>query len=243
MKDLTTKPKQELNLNKKELAAAAALHIFTALLGFIASRGVILENLMPFGLCLVGGCTSVFLPSIAAGAFVGYFIPAIGNGGFRYIAALFAVIAIRLLLSGYKKISENPLFLGLITMLANAFTGAVTYSGIPLDALKLTAESLIIFAAVIITHKTFLSLSRRNCGLNYDELACILVTASVVLTGLSNFTVFGVSVGKTAGVFLILAAAKYAALRYLFALQLQVRLRAVSEYTRLSGFLPVCSAF
>lgn len=209
MKDLTTKPKQELNLNKKELAAAAALHIFTALLGFISSRGVILENLMPFGLCLIGGCTSVFLPSIAVGAFVGYFIPAIGNGGFRYIAALFAVIAIRLLLSSYKKISENPLFLGLITMLANAFTGAVTYSGIPLDALKLTAESLIIFAAVIITHKTFLSLSRRNCGLNYDELACILVTASVVLTGLSNFTVFGVSVGKTAGVFLILAAAKY----------------------------------
>lgn len=209
MKDLATKSKEEFKLGGKEIVSAAILHITMALLGFVASRGIIFENFMPFGLVILGGCTPVFLPSIATGAFIGYFIPAIGTGAFRYIAALFAVIAIRLLLSNYKKISQNPFFLSLVTVLANVFTGIVTYSGVPLEALKLAAESLIIFATVFLTHKTFVSLGRSRYGLSTDELACVLVTASIILIGLSNFTVFGISVGRTIGIFLILAAAKY----------------------------------
>ena len=209
MKDLITKSREDLSTNSKDIISAVILHISMALLGFIASRGVIFETLMPLGLVILGGCTAVFLPSIATGAFVGYFIPAIGNGGFRYIAALFAVIAIRLLLSGYKRISENPFFLSAVTTLANAFTGAVTYSGVPLDALKLAAECIIIFGGVFLTYRTFVGLSENRAGLSYDELGCLLVTVSIVLIGLNSVTLFGVSIGRMAGVFLILAAAKY----------------------------------
>lgn len=209
MKDLITKPQNNVNQNSKELIYAVVLHIAMAFLGFIASRGVILDTLMPFGIVMLGGCTAVFLPSIATGAFVGYFIPAVSGGGFRYIAALFAILAIRLLLSGYKKTAENPFFLSAVTALANAFTGVVTYSGSAIDALKLAAECLIIFGAVFLNHRTFTALDKNLIGLSTDELGCLLVTVSMILIGLNDFSVFGISVGRTVGVFLILAVSKY----------------------------------
>lgn len=209
MKDLIKKPQDRTGGNSKEVVSAIILHIFMAIFGFIASRGIIFDTLMPSGIILLGGCTIVFLPSIALGAFVGYFIPAVTSGGFRYIAALFAVIAIRLMLSSYKKISENPFFLSAITTLSNIFTGAVSYSGIPIDALKLAAESIIIFGAVFLTHRTFITLQQNYIGLSSDSIGCLLVTASTIIIGLDNFTIFGVSIGRTLGVFLTLIAAKY----------------------------------
>lgn len=209
MKDLITKSRESVSQNGKEIISAAILHLSMAAVGFIAAHGVVFDTFMPLGLVMTGGCSSVFLPSIATGAFIGYFIPAVSSGGFRYIAALFAVIAIRLMLSGYKKIGENPFFLSGITALVNAFTGAVTYSGVPIDALKLVAECIIIFGAVFLTHRSFITLNNYKCGLSADELGCLLVSVSIILTGLSNFVVFGVSIGKILGVFLILCAAKY----------------------------------
>jgi len=208
MKDLTLKSR-EVQISNKEFLSALLLHIAMAVLGFVTSKGVIFQSLMPFGLLFVGGCDVTFLPSISVGAFIGYFIPAIGTGGFRYIAAIFAVIAIRMLLSSYKKVCENPLFLSLVTTLANAFTGAVTYSGVPLDALKLAAECIIVFGGVFLLRKTFDAFSLKGHGLSDDELAGLAITVSMVLIGLNNFTVAGVSVGKTIGVFLILVSAKY----------------------------------
>ena len=209
MKDLITKSKTDITANGKDIVYAVILHICMAAFGFVASRGVVFNSLMPLGLITVGGCTAVFLPSIAVGTFVGYFIPAVSSGGFRYIAALFAVVAIRLMLSGYKKVSENPFFLSSIATLANIFTGAVTYSGVPLDALKLAAECVIIFGAVFLTHRTFTVLGQSYIGLSTDEIGCLLVSAAIILIGLNNFTLFGISFGRALGAFLILIAAKY----------------------------------
>ncbi len=209
MKDLVKKTQEGITSSGKELMSALGIHILTAALGFVASRGIIFETLMPFGLVFLGGCSTVFLPSVAVGSFIGYLIPAVGSGGFRYIAALLAVVAVRLLLSGYRKICENPIFLGVVTLLSNAATGAVSYSGVPLDVLKLAAECIIIFGGVFIVRSTFNSLSREHAGLTLDELICLLDTVAILLIGISEFSIFGISIGFTIGVFLILASAKY----------------------------------
>lgn len=209
MKNLITRTQKAITLNNNETVSALSLHILTAFLAFIAARGVIFENLMPFGLVFIGGCTAVFLPSTAIGAVAGYFIPAVNTGGFRYIAAVFAVVAIRLLLSGYKKLCNNPFFLGAVATLSNFGAGAVSYSGVPLDALKLAAESIIVFGAVFVAHQTFTSLSKGQSGLSLDELTCLMGTAVIILIGMLNFTVFEVSVGRVIGIVLILAAARY----------------------------------
>lgn len=209
MKDLVTNARNVPIKSHEATISALLLHIFMAVLAFVASRGVILENLMPFGLVLVGGCTAVFLPSSAIGAFIGYFFPAVNSGGFKYIAALLAVVAVRLLLSGYTRLVENPFFLGGITLLSNAVTNAVTYSGVPLDLLKLAAECIIIFGAIFVTHNTFEALSVKQAGLTLDETACLICTAVIILIGLIRFSIFDISVGRTVGVFLLLASARY----------------------------------
>ena len=134
MKDLVKQAQDKVAPYGKEFVSALGLHILMALFGFVASRGVIFESLMPFGLVFLGGCSSVFLPSVAIGTFVGYFIPAAASGGFRYIAALLAIVAVRLLLSSHQKLCENPIFLSAVALLSNAATGVVSYSGVPLDA-------------------------------------------------------------------------------------------------------------
>ncbi len=209
MKDLAKKKQDGIPVNYKELASATALHILTAVLGFISSRGVIFSSLMPFGLVFVGGCSTVFLPSIAVGAFIGYFIPTIATGGFRYIAALLGVVSIRMLLSGHKKLCENPLFLGIISLLSNAVTGVVSYTGVPLDALKLVAECIIVFGGVFIVRRAFIALDTESAGFSLDSLVCLLGTATILIIGISRWMLFGLSIGHIMGIFLILVAARY----------------------------------
>ena len=209
MKDLVKQTQDKVAPYGKDFVSAIGLHILMAILGFVASRGVVFESLMPFGLVFIGGCSNVFLPSVTVGSFIGYFIPATSSGGFRYIAALLAIVAVRLLLSNYQRLCENPIFLSALALLSNATTGAVSYSGIPLDALLLAAECLIIFGGVFMTRRTFIALGKECAGLSLDGLICALGTMTILIIGVSRIFVFGLSVGNVLGVFLILAAAKY----------------------------------
>lgn len=209
MKDLVKIISDEESKNGKEFLSALSIHILTAVLGFVAARGIIFETLMPFGLAFAGGCSSVFLPSVSIGVFLGYFLPAIGSGGFRYIAALLAIIAVRLLLSSYKKISESPLFLGIVAVICNLATGIISYSGVPLDLIKLAAECILIFGGVFAFWRTFITLRRENAGLLTEELACLLICAAILIMGFSKFYVLGLSIGNIAAVLLILITSKY----------------------------------
>ena len=209
VKELIKKTQKSYSADGKELVSAILLHIFIAALGFIASRGVILDTLMPFGIIFLGGCSSVFLPSVAVGAFIGYFIPAASSGGFRYIAALLAIVSVRLLLSSYKRLCENPIFLGGVATLANLATGIVSFSGVPIDAIKLAGECIIVFGGVFVVRRSFIALSDERAGFSPDSLICLLSTATILIIGISRFTVFGLSVGFIIGVFMMLVAAKY----------------------------------
>ena len=63
------------NYTVKELSVAVTTHIFIGLISAIASRGIILNDLIPFGISFLGGCTPVFVPAATLGAFISYFIP------------------------------------------------------------------------------------------------------------------------------------------------------------------------
>ncbi len=209
MKELIKKSAQTSGAFKSEILTAAAGHIVAAVLGLVAARAVILENLMPFGLSLTAGCSMEYIPSVAIGAFIGYFLPAIDAGGFRYIAALLAIVAIRLMLASFKKISESGLFLSVISVASNLITGAVTLSGAPIGAINFISEAVICAGSTYLINKVFRALSHRDAGLTSDELGSLLIILSVVLIGLDNLTLYGVSVGRITGVLLLLTAAKY----------------------------------
>ncbi len=197
------------NYTIKELSGAVTVHICVALAAALASRGVVLNQLLPFGLAFLGGCSTYFVPAVMIGGFISYFIPAAGVSGFRYIAALFALLSIKLLLSSYKRIVGSPIFSGIISFLACALTGMTAVSSGQTEFLTVLTEGLLCGISAIFVSKTFKSFEKETVVFSSDELACLLLTASLVIVGLYNFIIAGISLGRILGIFLILTAAKY----------------------------------
>ena len=194
---------------KSELIAAALTHIAAAFLGFAGSRAVVFGNLLPFGLSMVAGAPQVYTPAVAIGVFAGYFIPAVGNGGFRYIAAMLAILGIKMLLSSYKRIVTRPLFLSFICLLSNLLTSAVTLTQNPSSVIELIAETLLSAGAAFFVCRTSNALDRFSAGLSGDELANLLIVVSILLTGLSGIRLYSISLGRILGIVLLLTSAKY----------------------------------
>ena len=184
-------------------------HIGVGICGIIASRAVVLDKLLPFGLSFLAGCSMTYTPAAAIGVFIGYFLPAVGNGGFRYIAALFAILAVKLLMSNYKKIVRNPVFLGLIAFLANVLTSAVTLKSMETNIADVATEGLLCCFATFFMVRSFNVLGKLSAGPCADELSSLLIVASILLMGLNGITLGGISLGRLLGAFLILTAGKY----------------------------------
>lgn len=193
----------------RELIFASASHLVAAILGFIASRAVVFGNFLPFGLSALAGSPLTFTPAVAIGVFIGYFIPAVGNGGFRYIAALFAILAIRLLLGSYKNISRSPAFLSGICLASNFLTAAVALRGMPSNTVGIIAEAMISAGGTYFVCRASEGITRQPAGLSSEELAALLAVISVMLMGIAKVGFGGISLGHILGVLLILAAAKY----------------------------------
>ena len=203
------------SVNRKEkydtgiLLAAAGMHISAAAVGFIMSRGAVLGNLLPFGISFIAGCSLTYTPAAATGVFLGYFIPAIGSGGFKYIYAAFAVVAVKLLLGGLKRLSSNPIFLSAMALLASFLTSAVTLSGLNFNFLSVLCESLFSAMGAFFVCRCFNSFKNAAAGLRADELASLSVLIGMALTGINGFTFNGISLGHILGIAVILTAAKY----------------------------------
>lgn len=195
--------------NQKELLLAGVMHFLSALAGFVFSKAVVLSELLPFGISFLAGCSITYTPAAATGVFIGYFIPAVGNGGFRYIAALFAVLAVKLLVSNYKKIVRNPFFLSFIAFLSSILTSAVSLRGEEITLLNVVTESLLCLIATFFIAKAFNSFAKNISGLSVDELSALLIIVSIMLMGLNGVALNGISLGKILGFLLILIASKY----------------------------------
>lgn len=209
MKDIVKISGRTEKYNHKEVIAAGMTHILAAAAGFIAARAAVADKLLPFGLSLSAGASLTYTPAAAIGVFLGYFIPALNTGGFRYIAAMLAIIAIKLLLSGYEKLAENPVFLSFICLLASFLTSAVTLSGLNFNFFYVLSESLLAAGGTFFICRCFRSLPKAVGGLTADELVSLFVTLSITLTGINRINFNGISLGHMLGIALILTAAKY----------------------------------
>lgn len=197
------------NLKTYDIISAASLHIAMAVLGFICSRTVISDKLLPFGMSFISGASLTYTPAAAIGVFVGYFIPATGVGGFRYIAAILAVVAVKLLLSGYVRLTEKPVFLMLLCLVSNLLTSLVSIKGIESGALGVTIEVILSTVGTFFVYKSFKILSRTVSGLAPDELAVLFITAGIILAGTSSVSISGISLQPILSFALILLASKY----------------------------------
>lgn len=241
MKDIVKISNKIENFTLKELLSGIIVHLLVSLAGLAASRAIVLDKLLPFGIAILAGSPVMYTPAAAIGVFIGYFIPAVGNGGFRYIAALFAVLAIKLLISSYKKIVSNPFFLTLISLLASILTSVVALKGMEINFLDVIIEAVLCAAATYFTAQSFTAISKNTAGLSNNELSELLIILSILLMGLTDINLLGISLGRILGVFLILTASKYGGV--ISGAVSGIAIALTFSLSGISGNIGICYAF
>ena len=194
---------------RTDLRIAVIYHFLCAAAGFITCKAVVFDYYIPFGISFAAGCSPAYLPSAAVGIFIGYFLPGISVSGLRYVAAFFAVIAVRFVISFNKKLNTNPLFAAFLSAVSLSVTSAVSFAGVSADVVRLTLEVLLSAAAAIVISRFFAFLPHIYKGLTHEELGCLLTVISIVLAGLYGVSVFGITLSGIAFTALILTAGKY----------------------------------
>lgn len=192
-----------------EVIETALSHIIFAFCGFFLSRGVVMDKFLPFGISAVAGCPYGFLPSAALGAVLGSIFPAVEGGGFRYIAAMFALLAQRLLVVKIKPLSKNPVFLAVICFLTTFLTGVATLKDISGGVAFSAVEAVLSGGGAYFLNRGIKSLADSETGLSGEQLTSVVISINMVILGLLPLAVYGVSLGRIVTALLILAAARY----------------------------------
>ena len=209
MKDIVKIPNTLEKISKKEMAFAAFTHLFVAFCGYFSTRAAVMDKLLPFGISLIAGTPLTYTPSGALGVFLGYIFPVTQGNGFKYTACMFAILAIKLLLSNYKKLLKSDGFVTLIAGLASLMTSAATYRGLGGNSLDIISEMLLTAAGAYFVNRAFKAFDKAQSGLSANELVSVLITLNIIIMGLFDLQVTGVSFGRILSILLILIASKY----------------------------------
>ncbi len=202
--------KERTEMNSTELIYAVITHIITFLAAYFCTKASVLEKYLPFGISAAAGAPFPMLPASAFGAILGYIFPATGQGGFRYVAASLSVMAIRLLTSKIKFTKESPLFLGFVAFLSAFFTGVSTLRGLPGGVAFAAVEALLSGGAAYFILKGGLALQSCVSGLSNEQSASVIITLSIILTGLTHLAPGGIAVGRIVFMLLILISSRQA---------------------------------
>lgn len=170
----------------------------------------IFSGCAPFGISLVAALPSGYLASGTAGAVVGYFL--FGANPIKYVCAIFVVAILRYSLSNYRKIGEKAIFSPLVALVCSAVT-SLTYAfsanaGITETAMCISEALFAGAGAYFIDNAFKIRLSRGIKNLNGRELSCAVLSACMVLTGLSAFTVYDVSPSRIVMLYAVLLCSK-----------------------------------
>lgn len=186
-------------------------HFLSAAFGFFMARASGFGAVYPLGAAFVGGLPLQFMPSSAFGALIGYIIPFNNDkSGFQYIAALFAIVAIRILIRGIKSVSESPLWAAAISGTAILGVGIASIPvAHPSDVILCFFEGVIAASGAFFFKQAFAFKYKELSGLSAEQSACLFVALNLALSSLFSITIASVSLGRMLSVALIIIAAKY----------------------------------
>ncbi len=193
----------------REVLTTVFLHVLVLVCGLISTKGIVMDKLLPFGISMVAGTSLTYTPTCAIGVFLGYFFTAVGSGGFKYLAAIFAVISIKLLLGNYKRLVSNSVFLCFITLLVGFFTNVAALKVSGGSMVETVSEAVLATIGTYFVNRTFKIFLRQKSGLSPEELSSLLIFVTILLLGLKNTGTLGVSLGRIMSVLLILISSKY----------------------------------
>ncbi len=214
MKTVATKRADiEKNLkskNGRKVLEAAAYCV----LGFVLSSCYVLEIASPFSISVISVSKKNNFVYAAAGSAFGYLV--FCNDSFARYAVAVLITALGTLALSLSQPKRQALYPMLLSFMALASTGAVANlrAGEPPAAyMQVFAESLLGMGGAFFFFRALGCDFRRLRlkALSISDLTCLVVSASIVLMGLSRFTVAGFSPARMLAVFAVLLTAHYGA--------------------------------
>lgn len=200
---------EQTHLTAKETLEIVLTHAILAFCGFFAARALVQNRFLPFGIALVAGAPYQLMLSIGFGAIAASIFPVSEMGGFRYIAALFALLAIRLLVSKIKPLSTKPLFAFFMAFLCVFFTGIATFNGLTGGFYFSFMEAILAAGGAYFVNRGFDSILRNDTGLSGEQLCSVILSVNFILLGLGFVNIGHLSLGRFVSIVLILIAARY----------------------------------
>lgn len=207
--------KSDINSYKEASSDAIGflLHFLVLICGFLCSTANILNGLMPFGIAFVSSSPRKYITSAVFGSAIGYLL-FITKGGFAYIAALFAVAVIKIILGNAGRITKAAFFPAILSFLSLLVTGIIvglSYGenlALQLGQALLSGGAAYFFAIIFSIDPTL------SDGLDIRESVAVMLFTGVLLLSLYRFDAFGINPGRIFAVLFILTAARYGKASY-----------------------------
>ncbi len=190
-------------------AKGILLHILSGVGGLLATRVQLLSVLSPLGIVLSAAMPLGYSLWTSLGAFLGYLFFSSTSDPFRYTAALFATISLRMLAQSFKKISEQPFFCAFSVLVALTVCNLVTCMQNGSQVLLLLSEGVLAGGLTYFVRRAITTNIFSGIGLSGEELTSVVITLDLLLVALVPLQIFGLSLGRVVTVALILAAARF----------------------------------
>ncbi|MBQ7999960.1 MAG: SpoIIE family protein phosphatase [Ruminococcus sp.] len=183
------------------------------LLGLLISRGAVLSELSPFGASFAAAVPRRVTGVSVAGCALGYILLSPADS-FRYIAVVLAIGALKWLLSDIGKITKSRLFpplLAFVPVLATGIALMFVSTSRVSDLMLCVVEALISAtgAYFISRSATLMSSSRGITGFTQQEVACLTVSACILMLSFGSVSIWGISLGRVMAVIAVLLCARY----------------------------------
>ena len=200
---------------KKALNGSTGKMLFNVLyfgFGMIASNGYVFGEYSPFGISIAAAVPFPNVIFSVAGSITGYII--FGSRNFRYIAAIFAVLAIRWTFKDIKKINGSFIYSALVCAVPTFATGmaVASVSGFTFEKIfSYTLEAILAGTGAYFIARTFVIIhGTKTLGMLLpQEIVCLIMTGCIGILALSSFQIFSLSLGRMLAVICILTAAHY----------------------------------
>ncbi len=178
--------------------------------GFMLARTALFGQSVPFGIGFCAGLNGAYSFAAAVGAAIGYFFPITNMGGFGYVAAALAVLAVRFLLLGRFEGRRKHIFSALLALSGCLVAVLPTIiASFSVELLTVKAAECIISgctaAAVSIARGYFKS--PKAAALPLQDSLCITLVAGLILAALGWIEIGGIGLSSIVAGILILCAA------------------------------------
>lgn len=197
-----------------EIKKTILLSLLSAVCGFLLSRTVLFESFMPFGYAYVSSLSVYHIFAGLFGVIIGSLSPANGGYSAYYIGLSILAATIKFVcLNIYER--KNSLFFSAISCVVCSVFGSITlFLTVKLqsaDYIRILGETMLSFAATYFINCTIplLSSSKPLSKMSSVRLCSAIMTVSLLLMSINDFTIMSASPAKMFSVFIILLACRF----------------------------------